>query len=377
MPKKLLVASLVSAVLLAGCGETTNTQQNAPAPLVQTQAVEVVPHQQSKIYIGRMDAVEDTAITAQVSGYLLERHFQEGQIVEKGQLLYTIEPSTFEAQVASAKAMVSEARSSLKKAELDFERGKNLVKSNNISQAEFDTLTASLMSARAQLEAGIAQEKVAEVNLSHTTIRAPFTGRISDSKVSTGDLLSPSSGVLTTLVSMDPIYASFSISERERLALGMDQIEGDGSDESNGVAVNVILEDGRVYEQQGKIDFLGNRINLNTGTLAMRAVVENPSQRLLPGQHVRVELMEKEASDVVTVPRRAVQTDLEGDFVMIVSEGNVAERRNVALGPQVETGVVIRSGLKTTDVVITQGLQRVRNGIPVRIQEPKSQEQGA
>lgn len=377
MPKKLLVASLVSAVLLAGCGETTNTQQNAPAPLVQTQAVEVVPHQQSKIYIGRMDAVEDTAITAQVSGYLLERHFQEGQIVEKGQLLYTIEPSTFEAQVASAKAMVSEARSSLKKAELDFERGKNLVKSNNISQAEFDALTASLMSARAQLEAGIAKEKVAEVNLSHTTIRAPFTGRISDSKVSTGDLLSPSSGVLTTLVSMDPIYASFSISERERLALGMDQIEGDGSDESNGVAVNVILEDGRVYEQQGKIDFLGNRINLNTGTLAMRAVVENPSQRLLPGQHVRVELMEKEASDVVTVPRRAVQTDLEGDFVMIVSEGNVAERRNVALGPQVETGVVIRSGLKTTDVVITQGLQRVRNGIPVRIQEPKSQEQGA
>ncbi|NUW75082.1 efflux RND transporter periplasmic adaptor subunit [Vibrio mediterranei] len=377
MPKKLLVASLVSAVLLAGCGETTNTQQNAPAPLVQTQAVELVPHQQSKIYIGRMDAVEDTAITAQVSGYLLERHFQEGQIVEKGQLLYTIEPSTFEAQVASAKAMVSEARSSLKKAELDFERGKNLVKSNNISQAEFDALTASLMSARAQLEAGIAQEKVAEVNLSHTTIRAPFTGRISDSKVSTGDLLSPSSGVLTTLVSMDPIYASFSISERERLALGMDQIEGDGSDESNGVAVNVILEDGRVYDQQGKIDFLGNRINLNTGTLAMRAVVENPSQRLLPGQHVRVELMEKEASDVVTVPRRAVQTDLEGDFVMIVSEGNVAERRNVALGPQVETGVVIRSGLKTTDVVITQGLQRVRNGIPVRIQEPKSQEQGA
>ncbi|MFC5079868.1 Efflux pump periplasmic linker BepF [Vibrio thalassae] len=377
MPKKLLVASLVSAVLLAGCGEATTTQQNAPAPLVQTQAVEVVPHQQSKTYIGRMDAVEDTAITAQVSGYLLERHFQEGQIVEKGQLLYAIEPSTFEAQVASAKAFVSEARSSLKKAELDFERGKNLVKSNNISQAEFDALTASLMSARAQLEAGIAQQKVAEVNLSHTTIRAPFTGRISDSKVSTGDLLSPSSGVLTTLVSMDPIYASFSISERERLALGMDRIEGDGSDESNGVAVNVILEDGSVYDKQGKIDFLGNRINLNTGTLAMRAVVENPNQRLLPGQHIRVELMEKEASDVVTVPRRAVQTDLEGDFVMVVSEGNIAERRNVALGPQVETGIVVRSGLKPTDVVITLGLQRVRNGIPVRIQEPKPAEQGA
>lgn len=377
MPRKLLVASVISALFLAGCGESTKATQNAPAPLVQTNAVEVVPHQQSKSYIGRMDAVEDTAITAQVTGYLMERHFQEGQIVEKGQELYTIEPSSFEAQVASAKAMVSEAEAALKKAELDFERGKNLVKSNNISQAEFDALTATLMSARAQLEAGKAQLKVAEVNLSYTTIRAPFTGRISDSKVSTGDLLSPSSGVLTTLVSMDPIYASFSISERERLALGMDAIEGDGSDESNGVAVNIILEDGRVFDQQGKIDFLGNRINLNTGTLAMRAIVDNPEQRLLPGQHVRVELMEKEAIDVVTVPRRAVQTDLEGDFVMVVTEGNVAERRNVVLGTQVETGIIIQSGLKPTDVVITQGLQRVRNGVPVRIDESKPADQGA
>lgn len=377
MPRKILVASVISALFLAGCGESTTATQNAPAPLVQTTAVEVVPHQQSKSYIGRMDAVEDTAITAQVTGYLMERHFQEGQIVEKGQELYTIEPSSFEAQVASAKAMVSEAEAALKKAELDFERGKNLVKSNNISQAEFDALTATLMSARAQLEAGKAQLKVAEVNLSYTTIRAPFTGRISDSKVSTGDLLSPSSGVLTTLVSMDPIYASFSISERERLALGMDAIDGDGSDESNGVAVNIILEDGRVFDQQGKIDFLGNRINLNTGTLAMRAIVENPAQRLLPGQHVRVELMEKEAIDVVTVPRRAVQTDLEGDFVMVVTEGNVAERRNVVLGTQVETGIIIQSGLKPTDVVITQGLQRVRNGVPVRIDESKPADQGA
>ncbi|GAL32192.1 RND efflux system membrane fusion protein CmeA [Vibrio maritimus] len=377
MPRKILVASVISALFLAGCGEATQSNQNAPAPLVQTTAVEVVPHQQSKSYIGRMDAVEDTAITAQVTGYLMERHFQEGRSSKKGQKLYSIEPSSFEAQVASAKAKVSEAEAALKKAELDFERGKNLVKSNNISQAEFDALTATLMSARAQLEAGNAQLKVADVNLSYTTIRAPFTGRISDSKVSQGDLLSPSSGVLTTLVSMDPIYASFSISERERLALGMDTIEGNGSDESNGVAVNIILEDGRVFEEQGKIDFLGNRINLNTGTLAMRAVVENPQQRLLPGQHVRVELMEKEAIDVVTVPRRAVQTDLEGDFVMVVTEGNVAERRNVALGTQVETGIIIQSGLKPTDVVITQGLQRVRNGVPVRIDESKPADQGA
>ncbi|MGF1776942.1 efflux RND transporter periplasmic adaptor subunit [Vibrio nomapromontoriensis] len=377
MPKKILVLSLITTALLTGCGDNNANKSAAPLPLVQTQEVSVVQHQQSKSYIGRMDAVEDTAITAQVSGYLKERHFYEGQIVEKGQLLYSIEPSSFEAQVASANAQVSEAEATLKKAQLDFARGQNLVKSNNISQAEFDALTAALMSARAQLAAGKAQLKVAEVNLSYTEVRAPFTGRIADSKVSTGDLLSPSSGVLTTLVSMDPIYASFSISERERLVLGMDEIEGDGSDESNGVAVNIILEDGQLFDHQGRLDFLGNRINLNTGTLAMRAVVENPKQRLLPGQHVRVELMEKQAVDVVTVPRRAVQTDLEGDFVMVITEGDVAERRNVALGPQTDSGIIIKVGLSANDVVITQGLQRVRNGVPVRVEQPESTEQGA
>ncbi|MFA0440324.1 efflux transporter periplasmic adaptor subunit [Vibrio sp. 10N.286.49.C2] len=377
MPNKIIALSLITTALLAGCGDKSTKQAGGQLPLVQAQEVTVIQHQQSKSYIGRMDAVEDTSITAQVSGYLRERHFFEGQIVEKGQLLYSIEPSSFEAQVASANAMVSEAESSLKKAELDFARGQNLVKSNNISQAEFDALTASLMSARAQLLAGKAQLKVSEVNLSYTEIRAPFTGRISDSKVSTGDLLSPSSGVLTTLVSMDPMYAAFSISERERLALGMDQIEGNGADESDGVAVNIILEDGRVFDHQGTLDFLGNRINLNTGTLAMRAVVDNPDQRLLPGQHVRIELMEKQPIEVVTVPRRSVQTDLEGHFVMIMTAGDVAERRNVALGPQVDTGVIIKAGLSSSDVVITQGLQRVRNGVPVRVEQPDAADQGA
>ncbi|CAH0529391.1 efflux RND transporter periplasmic adaptor subunit [Vibrio hippocampi] len=372
MPKKILLASLMSAALLAGCGQADKANQSAPAPVVQAQAVQLISHQQSKSYIGRMDAVEDTAITAQVTGYLQQRHFKEGQIVEQGQRLYTIEPSSFEAQVASAKAAVTEAEAALKKAELDFQRGENLIKSNNISQSEFDTLTANLLSSRARLEAGFAQLKVAEVNLSYTEIRAPFSGRIADSKASIGDLISPSTGVLTTLVSLDPIFASFSVSERERLVLGMDEVEGDGKAESDEVSVNILLENGKAYDHQGKIDFLGNRIDINTGTLAMRAVVDNPQQRLLPGQHVRVELVQNQPIEVVTVPRRAVQTDLQGDFVMLVSEGNVAERRNVVLGTQVESGVIIRNGLSQNDQVITQGLQRVRNGMPVQVEQANS-----
>lgn len=375
MQKKPLVALMAATAILAGCGEANNAQREGQAPLVVTQDVTVIDYQPSKSYIGRIEAVEDTNITAQISGYLKARHFEEGQMVEKGQLLYSIEPSSFEAQVASAKAALAQAKAALKKAELDHTRGKNLLPRGSISQSEFDALTAALLGAKAELEAANAQLKLAEVNLSYTQIRAPFRGRISDTKVSTGDLVSPSSGVLTTLVSLDPVHTSFSVSERERLAMGMDQVKGDGSAESNRVEVQLELESGQFFEHLGKLDFLGNRIDTKTGTIAMRALVPNPEQKLLPGQHIKVNLRDKNTKDVIVIPRRAVQTDLEGDFVMVMAEGSVAERRNVELGPQVEQGIIIREGLDQEDTVITQGLQRVRNGVEVRIQTPAEDKQ--
>ncbi|HAS8360110.1 TPA: efflux RND transporter periplasmic adaptor subunit [Vibrio vulnificus] len=375
MKLKSIVGLIVASALLAGCEDKALQQHNTMAPLVVTQEVLMLDYQPSNAYIGRVEAVEDTNITAQVSGYLKARHFEEGQLVEKGALLYTIEPSSFEAQVASAKASLAQAKASLKKAELDHQRGKNLLPRGSISQSEFDALTAGLLGAQAQLEAANAQLKLADVNLSYTQIRAPFSGRISDSKVSTGDLVSPSSGILTTLVSLDPIHTAFSISERERLALGIERIKGDGSTPSAGVEVHLQLENGKEYPHLGRLDYLGNRIDTKTGTIALRAVVENPDHQLLPGQHIKVNLREKQAKSVVVVPRRAVQTDLEGHFVMVMTPGEVAERRNVSLGAQVEQGVVIRQGLTQDDVVITQGLQRVRNGMQVRVQTPAESKQ--
>ncbi|EGQ7932760.1 efflux RND transporter periplasmic adaptor subunit [Vibrio vulnificus] len=375
MKLKPIVGLIVASALLAGCEDKALQQHNTMAPLVVTQEILMLDYQPSNAYIGRVEAVEDTNITAQVSGYLKARHFEEGQLVEKGALLYTIEPSSFEAQVASAKASLAQAKASLKKAELDHQRGKNLLPRGSISQSEFDALTAGLLGAQAQLEAANAQLKLADVNLSYTQIRAPFSGRISDSKVSTGDLVSPSSGILTTLVSLDPIHTAFSISERERLALGIERIKGDGSTPSAGVEVHLQLENGKEYPHLGRLDYLGNRIDTKTGTIALRAVVENPDHQLLPGQHIKVNLREKQAKSVVVVPRRAVQTDLEGHFVMVMTPGEVAERRNVSLGAQVEQGVVIRQGLTQDDVVITQGLQRVRNGMQVRVQTPAESKQ--
>ncbi|MEK6215189.1 MAG: efflux RND transporter periplasmic adaptor subunit, partial [Vibrio fluvialis] len=217
MKKRTLFTAMTAVILLAGCQDSNPKAAQANSPLVVTKPVEVLAYQPSTTYIGRAEAMEDTAITAQVTGYLQARHFAEGQIVQQGQLLYSIEPSSFLAQVASAKASLAQAQAGLKKADMDFKRAQTLLPRGSISQSEFDTLNANLLGAEAAVEAAKAQLNLAQVNLSYTEIRAPFTGRISSSKVSQGDLLSPSTGVLTTLVSLDPIHTRFSVSERERL----------------------------------------------------------------------------------------------------------------------------------------------------------------
>lgn len=157
----------------------------------------------------------------------------------------------------------------------------------------------------------------------------------------------------------------------------MDKVKGDGEGAAKALEVVIKLENGNVYEHKGKLDFIGNRINLNTGTIALRASVANPDHALLPGQHVRVAIQEQTPEEVVVIPRRAVQTDLEGDFIMIVAKGNIAERRNITLGKQTEQGVIVTEGLAKGEQVVTQGLQRVRNGMPVNIQDSDSANTGA
>ncbi|MCW8329329.1 efflux RND transporter periplasmic adaptor subunit [Photobacterium sp. SDRW27] len=368
MNKKLMIATLISSSLLVGCGDKLSGKSAPVSPLVAAQPVTVIDYQQGKQFVGRTEAIEDVAITAQVSGYLKERFFKEGEMVEKGQLLYQIEPAAYEAKVASAQASISQADANLKRANLDWERGKSLLPKGSISQSEFDRLTADKLNGEAQLKAAKAQLNSAEIDLSFTRIAAPFSGRISDSKASIGDLVSPSSGVLTTLVSLDPMHTSFNISERERLNLGIDSLDGSGEGRGD-VEVLLTLNNGKEFPHLGQVDFIGNRIDLNTGTIALRAKFDNPEQQLLPGQHVQVFLREKTPVKMTVIPRRAVQSDLEGDFVMVLKDGNVAERRNVKLGTQTELGVIIREGLDASDVVLTKGLQRVRNGMAVRLEQ--------
>ncbi|WP_287025816.1 efflux RND transporter periplasmic adaptor subunit [Vibrio sp.] len=374
MKKSMIAVSLMISLFLVGCGKAEQQQSGAAALKVVIQPVETIEHQPSKAFVGRVSAVEDVDITAQVSGYLKERHFREGQIVEKGQLLYSIEPASYEAQVANAKAAVAQAQATLKHANNEFARAKTLLPKGSISRSEYDNRQAQQMGASAQLEAAKAQLKLAEVNLSYTQITAPFSGRIADSKVSTGDLVSPASGVLTTLVSLDPVHASFQLSERDRLEVGAENLQGDGQSGHQSVKVKVLLENNEVHPHTGQLDFIDNRIDMTTGTIAVRASVPNPDYTLLPGQHINVEISTVKTQPAFVIPRRAVQTDVGGDFVMVVTEGNIAERRDIELGVQTNDGIIVTTGLAENDRVIVSGLQRVRNGMAVQYDNADDQE---
>ena len=366
--RKLLLPVLISSVLLSGCSEKKAAERIEMPPLVDVTAAKLIDFQPEQKFVGRTQALEDVGIVPQVSGYLKARYFNEGEMVLAGQRLYLIDPLIYEAKVASAKAAVEQAKAGLTNAELDWKRSKDLLRKGGISQSEFDRLTAVRLQAKAAVEFADAQEKAANLDLSHTHIVAPFTGRISQSNASIGDLVSPSYGVLTTIVSIDPMQASFSMSEKQRIGMGVDMYSGSGKRKDGTVDIHINLGNGVSYEHAGKLDYLGNRIDLKTGTIALRAKFPNPDHRLLPGQYVEVIVKDKTVRPSITVPRLAVQTDLEGDYIMLLKDGNRVERRNIALGPQTKEGVIVLTGLNENDQVLTKGLQRVRNGMVVRLE---------
>ncbi|RKF18031.1 efflux RND transporter periplasmic adaptor subunit [Alginatibacterium sediminis] len=357
----------ILVLFLAACDNNSQSSSQAPTVLVKTQVVQQTQYSPSQEFIGRIEAYEDAAISSQVTGYLLEQAFTDGEIVEQGQLLYKIDPAVYEAQVAQAKASVSQARAAVINAELNWERGKSLLPNNSISRAEFDGLTAQRASAQAQQEAAQALLKNALVSLGHTEIRAPFTGRMGRSLVSDGDLIRAGSGQLSDLVSLDPIRASFRMSENERLEFGLDNRNDYAKKTGEMASVELSLNNQKTYAKRGVLDYIGNRIELATGTIELSANFSNPNEQLLPGQFVKVRVNANQSESALVIPRRAVQSDLEGEFVLTVDQDNISTRKNVVLGSVIEQGVIIQSGLNGDEQIITSGLQRARAGTPVTV----------
>jgi membrane fusion protein (multidrug efflux system) len=360
-----LVISLL--VLLSAC-----TSEAPPPPTVEVVVDEVVldPYQPKSSFVGRLYAIDDVSIEAQVTGYLQARPFKEGDFVEAGQVLFQIDPAVFEAEVSRAKADLARAKATQANAERNFARGKELVPDGNISESEMDRLRAAKLEADAGVAAARAALKTAEVNLGYTTIRAPISGRVGRSTHATGDLVGPTTGVLTTLVSVDPIHAIFQLSEATFVQMIVQRMGQPGLKNLNDIdlsnlVVRLELRAGVYYPASGRIDYFSNRIAADTGTLEARAVVPNPSGLLVPGQYVRVEIVQEELSEALFVPQAAVQADQQGSFVLIV-EGGIVQRRNVVLDERVEDKIVVLQGVARGEQVIVRGLQQVRPGQPVK-----------
>ncbi|MEE4203628.1 MAG: efflux RND transporter periplasmic adaptor subunit [Halieaceae bacterium] len=360
----LLRGVMIALVTVACLGCAEEEAAKAP-PQVVVQPVFTQQYRPKFTFVGRLEARDDVRITARVTGYIEEIAFREGENVAAGDLLYRLDDSELKATLAGARASLASAKAAYANAERNFRRGQELLPQGAISQAEMDSLQSKMLDAEAGVSSAEAKVASAEANLGFATIQAPISGRIARSMQSVGDLVGPQSGPLTTLVSIDPIEALFSISEATYIAKSRD-----AATEAGGlpkIEVNLSLSDGSEYPETGLIDYFGNRVDIDTGTIEGRAVIPNPDGLLVPGQYVNVTLMNPVEIPAVFAPQSAVQVDQQGSFLLSVDSSGVVARHNVELGERVGDYVLVKQGVDAGTQVITRGLQMVRPGLQVQV----------
>jgi membrane fusion protein (multidrug efflux system) len=325
---------------------------------------------QSDEFIGRIQAINRVAIVARVTGYLEKRHFVEGAEVKKGDLLYEIERPPFQAVVDAARANEEQLEAQHRNAQITLQRAQTLLPTVAGQQSNVDTALASERALAAQIDGAKAQLETAQINLGYTNIYAPIDGRIMATQVTEGNVVSPTSGTLTTIVSQDPIYVLFSIAVRAGLDLRARYGPKGGF---NAVVVKLRLPNGQLYGSEGKLDYVSPIVAENTDTLTVRAVMPNPlitwlpanepvPRELVDGEFVTVLLEGVQPISVLAIPRAAVLADQEGDYVYVVGAQNKAEVRRIQQGQSTPSLAVITNGLKEGELVISEGLQRVRAG---------------
>lgn len=348
-----LTVLLMATVFLAGCDARSEVQQAAKPPEVEVARVLAEPVTLRETFTGRVEAPQTVALRPRVSGYIDAVAFEEGELVEAGDLLFQIDPRPYQARARAARAELEQARSQLQLAEGEAGRAQRLLESRAISQEEYDQRRAALLNARASVQQAQAALQSAELNLQYTRVTAPVDGRTGRALVTKGNLASADQTLLTTLVSVDPLYVYFD--SNEDIAVGSPQLLAPGKTEP--VRIGLVGEDG--FPHQGALDFIDNRLNPNTGTLQYRAVLENPNGTFKPGQFARVEMPVAELDSALLVNRKAVLTDQDRRYVYVIDADNKVGRRQVVTGRQVGQLVVIETGLQSGDRVIVNGLHKI------------------
>ena len=357
--------------LLSGCGE--GPQPQGIAPPVVTVAHPIAENITDwDEYTGRIEPVESVEVRARVSGYLQSIHFDEGGMIAEGDLLFVIDPRPYQAILQQAAAEVTRARIRLELAGNDRERADRLFRSRAISEEELDARTQEEREAVAALAAAEAAVSGAQLNVDFTEVRAPIGGRIGRLHVTRGNLVSggtEGSTLLTTIVSVDPVHVYFTGDEREYLKyqrLNLDGSRPSSRDFAN--PVHIRLADEKEFVREGRMDFVANTLDEASGTIQGRALFDNSDGLLTPGLFVTVQLLGRGPYEALLIPAEAIGADQSQAFVYVVGDGNVVERRSVAVGRLERNLRVIEGGLSTTDRVVINGLPRVRPGVAVNPQ---------
>jgi membrane fusion protein (multidrug efflux system) len=365
----LLAAALVAAPL---CAHAQMGQSGPPA--VAVVPATLTPVTPSSDYIGRIQATDRVNLVARVSAFLETRSFKEGVEVKKGDPLYRLEQGPFQADVEARQAVVDQYKAQLQNAELTLQRAKTLLNTPAGQQSTLDAALANQLSVQAQMMNAQAQLEQSKINLGYTDIRAPIDGKIGRTAVTTGNYVTPGTGVLTMIVSQDPMYVVFPVSTRTAMALRDEAVEKGGI---SALVVKVRLPNGRLYNQTGKLDFLDNTVAPGTDTIILRAVIPNPAatktadglpaRQLVDGELITAIVEDAQPIMALAIPRAAVLTDQAGDYVFVVDDDNKAAQRRVTLAnsspaPQL---AVVSNGLKEGEKVVVEGMQRVRPGQPV------------
>jgi len=359
MAKLRLATAIVAA--LAGLVGVAAAQQAGPPPAVLVQAAELKPLGARAEFIGRVAAVDKVELRARVKGFLGPRQFTDGDAVKQDQILFLIERDTYQAAVDQRTAQRDAAKAAVANAEFQFGRAAELLRTNTGTRAVYDQRQSELLQAKAALEEAEATLRDAQIQLSYTEIRSPITGRVGRSSASPGNLVSPDSGVLATVVTETPMRVLFSVTQRELL----DARKDGGGANGDGLVVQLRLADDSIYSEKGKIDFLDVTVDPRTDGQIVRALFANKNNTLTDGMTVRVVLEIEKPPMVVVISQAAVALDQTGAYVFVVNDKNVVEQRRVKTGPSRDGLLAVEQGLKAGDKVIIQGQQKVRPGMTV------------
>jgi membrane fusion protein, multidrug efflux system len=350
--------AIIDVLSLAICSAAALAQGASPPPAVSVRPVVDRQVTETADLIGRVTAINKVDIVARVPGFIEERYFTEGQHVKTGDLLFRIERETYKAAVDQQRANLAKAKAAEVNAALQLQRGKELVRNQNIPQATVDQREAEEASAKANVLQAEATLQQAEINLGYTEIRSPIDGRIGIAAFTVGNLVDSSSGKLATIVSQDPVYVVFQASERDVLEYKRRIAEyKDGH-----VKVHIRLPNGNAYPHEGLTNFLDIQVESGTDTVLVRAEVPNPERLLIPGGIVGVTIERGVPKAALLVPQSAVLLDQAGRYVLVVDQEKKVEQRRVTTGIEQGRDVVVMEGLKPGELVIVEGIQKVRPG---------------